>query len=229
MRLGSGELQVTLRTGLGRALAIMRADRAMIRAARRLPKPVPWEWARPRLVPLLAGPMIDPEGDSLIRSVMDPGVAVVFGIDLGKAFPFVDETVARRWECSVDQIQEVATANLRRRTARLAPTVVRTATLSGHRIRLIQDRPAWASSILLVEDEVRRLFGNHDQLFAAPQRNTLLNFQPDIPERIAGEIVVDFEMGAACPLMLDPFMLEDGRLRWGGTEDWDEDGGHGPD
>lgn len=225
MKLGTAEFDVRVRTGIGRALAILREDRAMVRAVRRMPKPVPWDWAKTRLVPLLAGPRIDPEGESAVRAVMDPGIAVIFGIDLGGSFPIVDEAVAARWECSPEQLRDVADENLRRWTGRLEPTLVRTGTMSGHRIRLIQDRPAWASSILLVEDEVRRLFGDHDQFFAAPQRNTLLNFQTDIPKRIAGEIVVDFEMGAAYPLMLDPFMLEDGVLRWGGTEDWDDEDG----
>jgi len=52
MKLGSTELHLTVRTGVGRALAILREDRAMIRAVRRMPRPVPWALAKPRLVPL---------------------------------------------------------------------------------------------------------------------------------------------------------------------------------
>jgi uncharacterized protein YtpQ (UPF0354 family) len=214
-------MRLTVRTSLARALEILQEERAAARAIRRMPKPVRWEWAKPRLVPLLAGPRIDPEGESLVRVVMDPGVAVVFGLDLGAAFPLVDDAVSTRWESSAEQIREVATSNLERWAAELEPRIVRTATMSGHQIRLIQDRPGWASSIVLVPEELRRLFGDHDQIFAAPRRDTLLNFQPDIPSRVAGEIVVDFEAGATYPLMLDPFGLEDGTLSWGGADDWE--------
>jgi len=182
----------------------------MTRAIRRMPKPVPWDWARHWLVPLLAGPMIDLEGESLVRSVMDPGVAVVFGIDLGPGLALVAEAVARRWECTSEQVQDAATANLKRWAGQLEPMTVRSATMSGHRLRIIDGRPAWASSILLVESELRRLFGDSDQVLAAPRRDTLLSFSPETPGRITSEIVVDFEVDAPYPLMLDPFLLEDG-------------------
>jgi hypothetical protein len=224
MKLGVTDVHLTFRTNLGRALAILREERSAARAIRRLPKPVTWDWAKPRLVPLLAGPMIDPEGERPVRSVMSPGVTVVFGLDLVAAFPLVDEAVATRWECSTEQISEVAKSNLERWAARLEPRSVRTATMSGHQLRLIQDQPRWASSLVLVPKELRRLFGDHDQVFATPRRDTLLSFKLDIPRRVAGEIVVDFEMGATYPLMLDPFCLADGTLRWGGTEDWEDDG-----
>lgn len=223
VRVGAGELNISVRTGVGVALAVLREHRAMVRAAKRMPKPVPWDWARTRVVPLLAGPMIDPEGESPVRSVMDPGVTVIFGLDLGDAFPIVDEVVARRWECSPDQILAAAEANLRRWSARLEPSIVRNATMSGHRIRLIDVSPGWASSLLLVPEAIRRLFGDHDQVFAAPRRETLLSFRPDIPGRIAGDIVVDFELGTPRPLMLEPFALQDGIVRWGGAEDWEDD------
>jgi hypothetical protein len=223
MRVGRGELQVNVRTGVGTALALLREHRALVRAAKRMPKPVPWDWARPRLVPLLAGPMIDPEGEHPVRSVMEPGVAVTFGIDLGEAFLLVDEPVARRWECTTEQIRDAALANLERWAARLEPRIVQTATMSGHQIRLIQRRPGWASSLLLVPDQLKRLFGSHDQVFGAPCRDTLLSFPTSIPSRLAADIEVDFEQGAMYPLFLDPFGLEDGIVHWSGAGEYDSD------
>lgn len=224
MKLGATELHLTVRTSLGRALAVLREERAATRAIRRMPKPVRWEWAKLRVVPLLAGPMIDPEGERLVRTVMDPGVTVIFGINLGAAFPLIDEAVAARWECSREQISEVATSNLEHWAAKLELGSVRTATMSGHQIRLIQDRPRWASSLVLVPEELRRLFGDYDQVFATPCQDTLLSFQPDIPSRVAGDIIVDFEASSTHPLVLDPFCLADGTLTWGGTEDWEDEG-----
>jgi hypothetical protein len=52
---------VTIKFGRAAAMAkqVVREDQAMRRAARQMPKPVPWEWAKPRIVPLLAGPYFD--------------------------------------------------------------------------------------------------------------------------------------------------------------------------
>jgi len=141
VKVGASEMSLTVRRTLGGALEILREERAAAKALPRMPKPVRWEWAKPRLVPLLAGPVIDPEGESLVRVVMDPGITVVFGIDLGAALRLVDEAVASRWESSAEQIRELATSNLERWAAKLEPRIVRTATMSGHQIRLIQDRP----------------------------------------------------------------------------------------
>lgn len=223
LELGRTRLDVKVHANLGRALAMLREDRAARKAIRRMPKPVPWEWAQRRLVPLLAGPRIDEPGEPIVRATMDPGVAVIFGIDLGVALPVVDEAVATRWECSPAQIQDVAVANLKKWAAKLEPTVVRDATLSGHRVRMIQERPQWASSILLVPDQLQRLFGSHDQMFAAPRASTLLSLSLDVPTRIAADIVVDFEAGAPYPLLLEPFFLEDAELRWGGSAEWADD------
>ena len=38
-------MQVEIRTGFRRTARIIKDDRAFRRAANRMPKPVPWEWA----------------------------------------------------------------------------------------------------------------------------------------------------------------------------------------
>jgi hypothetical protein len=41
------------------AAHFVKENRALARAVKKMPRPVPWEWARPRLVPLLAGPRFE--------------------------------------------------------------------------------------------------------------------------------------------------------------------------
>jgi hypothetical protein len=89
-------MQVETRTGFRRTARIIKDDRAFRRATNKMPKPVPWDWARPRLMPLLAQPCVDLPGDERIRVVGRPGCAVEFGIDLGGHFPIVDRIVAER-------------------------------------------------------------------------------------------------------------------------------------
>jgi hypothetical protein len=218
-------MQVEIRTGFLRTARIIKDDRAFRRAANKMPKPVPWEWARPRLMPLLAQPCIDQPGEERIRVVGRPGCSVEFGIDLGGHFPIVDRIVAERWECSVEQLQEAAMANLARRVAAIQPTAVQHAVMSGRAFRMLQSPAGCASSVLLVPDQVKRLFGGQDQVLAAPGRHTLLSFPMDAPTLAVAEIVVDMEQGELAPLFFDPFALCDGDVVWEGdlTGDLDDD------
>jgi uncharacterized protein YtpQ (UPF0354 family) len=222
-RVGGLEVQVAVGFGMRRALAVLREERAFMRAVRRMPKPVPWDWARSRLLPLLSGPSIDDEADGPLRAVVDPGISVVFGIDLGSAFPLVDLPVMKRWECILDQVRTAALHNLAVRAAKLDRAIVRSGSMSGHQIRVVDGRPAWASSLVLVPDELRRLLGDEDQIIATPSRAVLLSLPTEMPSRVAADIVTDFESQATLPLLLDAFYFRDGSFGWTGTEEWDED------
>jgi hypothetical protein len=218
-------MQVEIRTGFRRTARIIKDDRAFRRAASKMPKPVPWEWARPRLMPLLSQPCIDLPGEERLRVVGRPGCAVEFGIDLGGHFPIVDRMVAERWECSVDQLQDAAMANLARRVAAIPPGAVQHAAMSGRAFRMLRSPAGCASSVLLVPEQVKRLFGAHDQVLAAPGRHTLMSFPMDAPTLRVAEIVVDIEQQELAPLFLDPFALCDGEVIWDGdlVDDMDND------
>jgi hypothetical protein len=195
--------------------SIVREQRAMRKAVRGMPRPVPWDWAKERILPLLAGPYLDGDPSCVpVRLVMEPGCAVIFGIHVGGMFPMVDNVVAERWECSPEQIRDVAMENLGVRAAGLAASTVTSGTLSGRIVRLIDRNVDWAASLILLPDELMRLFGSHDQLLAAPGWNTLMSFSLETPMEIVADIVDDFEQGQSYPLFLDPFLLEGGRLSW---------------
>jgi hypothetical protein len=219
-------MQVEIRTNFRRTARIIKDDRDFRRAASRMPKPVSWDWARPRLMPLLAQPCIDMPGEERIRTVAPVGCAIEFGIDLGGHFPIVDRVVAERWECSVEQLWATALENLAKRASIVQPSVVQHAVMSGRAFRMLQAPAGCASSLLLVPDQVKRLFGDHDQVLAAPGRHTLLSFPLDAPTLGIGEIVVDIEQGELTPLFLDPFAMYDGEVIWegdGGLDDLDDD------
>lgn len=46
---------------------VLRETRALRRGVKRMPKPVPWDWAAPRLLPIFSGPSLDGPGEPLIR------------------------------------------------------------------------------------------------------------------------------------------------------------------
>ena len=202
---------------------VTRRQRALSRAVRRMPNPVPWDWAAPRLIPLLSGPGYDDPALPLVRLTSELGPAIEFGLEVGGVFVTVDRLVAERWECSPDQLLERGLANLRERAARIMPGEVVGGVMSGRTVRVLRDKPAWASSILLDLPTVLRLFGDHDQILAAPTTPCLVSLPIDTPSRVAADIVIDFE-GPLTSLFLDPFVLEDGTLHWAGNAE-DEDGG----
>lgn len=201
---------------------LVKEQHAMARAVRRMPKPVPWEWAKPRLLPLLSGPVIDPPGLPTVRATGGPGCTVEFGLDLGGVFPVVDALVAERWECDAGQLLQVSLANLRRRTGRLSPTSLSTGVFSGRMTRLFR-QPGWAASLVLLEDELIRLFGAQDQFIAAPSRSLLMSFPIEMPLRVLADTVVDLESTEAMPLLYEPFLVEGGRLLWQPAQDYDGD------
>jgi uncharacterized protein YtpQ (UPF0354 family) len=193
-----------------------RNRRAVERAARRMPKPVPWDWAEPRIMPLLSGPSFGHPGEPLVRLTSTLGPAVEFGLDLGTVFLVVDEIVAERWERSADQLLECGLKNLRRRAERLTHVDVTTGVMSGRRVRLLNKRPRWASSILLDLPTLIRLFGDHDQFLAAPRVDCLVSMPIDTPAHAFAEIAIGFE-DQWNSLWLDPFVLESGELLWEGS------------
>lgn len=216
-------MQVQIRTSFRRTARLIRNDRDFLRAARRMPKPVPWDWAAPRLTPLLAGPRNDVPGEELVRAPSQLGPALTFGIDLGGHFPLVDRSVAARWETSPEQLLAVSLENLRRRAAAVGGGSVETWVRSGYVVRVLRKPVGFASSILLVPEELSRLFGGQDQVLGAPGRHTLVSFPPEMPTATVADIHVEMEMDELMPLFLLPFAMEDGRLTWLDSEFEDAD------
>jgi hypothetical protein len=204
---------------------VARQQRRLRHAFRTMPNPVPWDWAAPRLMPLLSGPQFDDPDLPIVRVTSELGPTIEFGLDLGGVFATVDRRVAERWECSAEQLLQRGLANLRDRAAKIAAGQVVAGVMSGRTIRVLRDQPAWASSILLDLPSIHRLLGVHDQILAAPTTGCLVSLPIDTPTRIAAEIAVDFE-GPLTSLFLDPFVMEDGTLHWAGDalgDDLDDD------
>jgi len=198
--------------------AARRQHREYRQALKAVPRPVPWEWAAPRIVPLLSGPIFDPPGESVVRIASPLGPALEFGLPVGPWFARVDRRVAERWECDAVQLRDRAMANLRDLARRLDTGSLKTGVLSGRALRLLDGDPPWASSLLLDQEALTRVFGSHDQLLAAPRTDCLLSMPPDTPSRAFAEIAVDLEREDQS-LWLDPFTLVNGELIWGGDDD----------
>ncbi len=180
-----------------------------------MPKPMPWDWAAPRILPILCGPSFDPPGEALVRVRSELGPMVQFGVDLGGAFAFVDTPVAQRWECTPEQFMDRALLNLHERASHIPEAQVVSGVMSGRSIRVLKDRPKWASSIVLDRDHLFRLFGDHDQIVGTPTMSCLVSLPIDTPPRVIADIVVDFERDAYPRILwLDPFLIEHRQVTW---------------
>jgi hypothetical protein len=195
--------------------------RAMQRAIRRMPKPMPWAWAEPRLLPFVSGPSFDGRGEALVRTRAPIGPMVEFGVDLGGLFTFVDEVVAQRWECTPQQLMGRALLNLEDRASRIQRTDLVSGVMNGRRITMLRGRPTWASSLVLVPQQLFRLFGDHDQIVGTPETACLVSLPIDTPGQVVADIVVQLEWHARRPLWVNPFVVTDGHLTW--VDDLEDD------
>ncbi len=202
--------------GIARELAA--EVRALRQASRRMPRPVTWDWAAQHVLPLLSGTLTDAPGEPVVRAIAEPGCVIEFGLWIGDALPVVDALVAERWECTAAQIGAAAFANLRHGAEEIDPTEVTEATYDGWVVRGSDARP-WTSSLVLLPDQLMRVFGEHDQVLAAPGRSLLVSFDPATPASVAADVVIGLEMGQAHPLALDPFVLSGRHLYWPSAEE----------
>lgn len=135
-----------------------------------------------------------------------------------------EQASAQGWEASTEQIEAAAFTHLADVIQRVSSKDIQHAVHKGNMTRCLPEPGGWASSAILAgEDEIRRIFGHHDQVFAAPSRNMILSFDAAVPINAVLEMTAMFEDADPHPLLLDPFFLRDGRLAWAGIDaDHDE-------
>ena len=184
-----------------------------------VPEDLNWDWAVGRLIPLFERGYVEGvPGDPMLNSVTTLGVGIGFGIDFGPALGRVTRSMAQRWEASLEQIEAAAFSHLAEVVATLRPADVQPVVVQGHFFRVLPQPPGWASSVILAgERELIRIFGTRDAFFTAPSRHSLLCFGTGTPARVVAAITVECELEDPHPLRLDPFVMEDGVLRWEGT------------
>lgn len=186
-----------------------------------VPDEIDWDWASPRLIPLFERDYVEGiAGDPMVNTVSHLGVGIGFGIDFGPVFGRVTQSMARRWEASVEQIERAAFAHLAEVVADVGPADVQSVVHRGHFFRVLGKPGGWASSVILAgEAELIRIFGTRNAIFTVPARNSLVAFGSGTPARAVAEVAVHLEAMDPHPLELDPFLMHDGALCWDGLSD----------
>jgi hypothetical protein len=202
---------------------------AVAEALEAVPAGMPWTWAALRVLPTVRGERVQVIDDDELEGLgfrplsdfptleMDPGIAVAFALDLEVAWITIDQQQLDRWEMTIEQVAMAAVANLRR----LAGSWEGGVQIEDYQkipVRTLEGWPYWASSLLLLPDELKRIFGAHDQLFVAPYMCNLVSLPGDVDRDLAADLVdvFGFVNPRSLLLGLPAFLLRDGKLH---TED----------
>lgn len=188
---------------------------AVLRAMGGLPPDLDWDAMAPGVIPILPRRRpIPPAAGEPFRVTLPPGIPTGFGIDIGPAFLVVGASLLRSWPIGPAELVATALENLR---ARLRPVrardLVRQA-IDGVPVRVLQSGVGCASALVLVPDELERVFGGGPQLLIAPMRDLLISLPHDVDRAFAGWLNDEFAEMDPNGLALDAFALEGGSLRY---------------
>jgi hypothetical protein len=184
---------------------------AVLRAMGGLPPDLDWAELAADVIPILPRrrPLPSPAGEPF-RVTLPPGIPTGFGIDIGPAFLVVGPSLLDSWPVEPAELVARALDNLRARMREIRPRDLLRDTIDGTSVRVLQSGLGCASALVLVPDELRRIFGSEPQLLIAPMRDLLISMPPDADRTFAGWLNDEFSAMDPNGLALDAFVLDDG-------------------
>ena len=188
---------------------------AVLRAMGGLPPDLDWPAMAGAVIPILPRRRpLPPLAGEPFRVTLPPGIPTGFGIDIGPAFLVVGASLLATWPVGPAELVATALENLR---ARMRPVrardLVRQA-IDGVPVRVLQSGAGCASGLVLVEDELRRIFGTEPQCLVAPMRDILISMPLDADRGFVAWINDEFAEMDPNGLALDAFVLDDSGLRY---------------
>ena len=173
----------------------------------------PWPEVAPRL--RLALPRRRPlpvDAAELPAREFSPGIRVVLGLDIGPAMLFVAHEQLAAWGVTLDDAFEQALDNVRARVAARRQFALICERIADVPTVAFQSREGWASSLLLLPDELVRVLGERNGLVLAPMRDILICLPLDVERDFARYLLDEFAAVDMNALDLPPFALVDGHL-----------------
>jgi len=162
--------------------------------------------ALPRRRPLPPGAEILPTRD------YPPGIRAGLGLDIGPAMLFVSHEQLTDWDVSPDRAFDCALANVKARLAARKQLALLHERIAGVPSIAFQSREGWASSLLLLPDELARVLGERNGLILAPMRDLILMMPLDTDPELAYVLLHEFASADMNALDLPLFSLIDGKL-----------------
>jgi hypothetical protein len=141
-----------------------------------------------------------------------PGIRTTLGLDIGPAMLFVGHDQLTRWGVSAEQAFRRAVSNIRVRVRLRRQFALLHEPICGVPSVAFQSREGWAASLLLVPDELVRVFGQRSGVILAPMRDLLLLMPLDVEPDLAHVVLEEFARVDMNALDLPPIGLLDGRL-----------------
>jgi hypothetical protein len=188
---------------------------AVLRAMGGLPPDLDWLSMAASVIPILPRrrPMPPIAGEPF-RVTLPPGIPTGFGMDIGPAFLVVGESLLATWPVGPAELVATALENLRARMRPVRPRDLVRQPIDGVPVRVLQSGSGCASGLVLIEDELRRIFGAEPQVLVAPMRDILISMPADVDRAFAAWLNDEFAEMDPNGLALDAFVLDEAGLRY---------------
>lgn len=173
----------------------------------------PWEKVAPDLrIVLPRRRMMPPGSEDLPSREFPPGITAGLGLDIGPAMLFVGEEQLVTWGVTPDRAFDQALANVKARVASRKQFALLTERIADVPTIAFQSREGWASSLLLLPDELTRVLGDRDGLLLAPMRDLIMLLPLDAEPGFAVFLLEEFADADMNALDLPIFVRLDGEL-----------------
>jgi hypothetical protein len=191
------------------------APEAVFHAMASLPPDLGWASLAPGVIPILPRrrPM-PPASSEPVRVTLPPGIPTGFGIDIGPAFLVVGSSLLDSWPIGRAELVATALSNLRQRLRRVRPRDLVCEAIDGVPVRVLQSGTGCASALVLIPDELARIFGPEPQVLVAPMRDLLISMPAATDRSFTGWLNAEFSAMDPNGLDLDAFALDGDALRY---------------
>ncbi len=188
---------------------------AVLRAMGGLPPDLDWTSMAESVIPILPRRRpLPPLAGEPFRVTLPPGIPTGFGIDIGPAFLVVGQSLLSTWPVGPAELVATALDNLRSRMRSVRSRDIVRQAIDGVPVRVLQSGAGCASGLVLVEDELRRIFGADPQCLIAPMRDILISMPAGTDRSFVAWINDEFAEMDPNGLALDAFVLDEGGLRY---------------
>jgi hypothetical protein len=199
---------------LGNGVEVATAESVM-RAVGSLPRGLDWEELAPSVIPVLPRrrPMPAASGEPF-RVTLSPGIVTGFGIDIGPAFLVVGTQLMAGWPVEPADLVARALANLCERMRLVGARDLVGIDIECVPARVLQTGLGCASALVLLPDELHRIFGRQRQFLLAPMRDLVVSLPPDVDRAFAAWLNEELATMDPNGLALDGFILDGGIVRY---------------
>ncbi len=177
------------------------------------PSDLQWSFASERVVPMLDRVRpYPPSHPERLRRMVQPGISIGFGIDIGPAHLQVTPEMLGSWGIGVVELVDQALVNVARLASATGSQRVVSQSVDGVDVRALATGIGGASTLVLLPSALASVFGSEPSLFIAPMRDLLIALPADVDRGFASWLHAEF--ASADPNCLAPiaFVWGDGHV-----------------